>query len=73
MRTKITPVPRAYQRSTKLLALVLCGLGLAMVVLTLSRGGGPLSMGVVIGASFAVYGTLRLVISRRTSSPSPRA
>ena len=35
-------------------------LGVAMVVATLARGGGPLALGVVLGVLFAVLGAARL-------------
>jgi hypothetical protein len=53
----------AYRHSTRLFGAVTCALGLAMVVLTVARGGGPLSLGVVVGAGFAVIGAGRLYLA----------
>ncbi|MEA2421591.1 MAG: hypothetical protein QOF55_690 [Thermoleophilaceae bacterium] len=54
---------RAYLHSTRLLGGLICLLGVAMVVTTLARGGGPLTLGVVLGALFAVLGALRMHIA----------
>lgn len=51
---------RAYLSASRLLALLMVVLGLAMVVSTLASGGGPLAVGVVIGVTFAVLGGGRL-------------
>jgi hypothetical protein len=42
---------------------LLCVLGLAMIVSTLARGGGPLALGVVLGVLFAVLGAGRVVLA----------
>ncbi len=51
---------RAYLSASRLLALILVMVGLAMVASTLARGGGPLAVGVVVGVTFAVVGGARL-------------
>ena len=38
-------------------------LGLAVVVSTVARGGGPLSVGVVMGAVLTIFGAARLYLS----------
>jgi len=48
---------------------IICLLGIAMVVVTLARGGGPLALGVVIGVAFAILGALRVVIANRLTPP----
>ena len=53
----------AYRHSTRLFGAVTCALGVAMVVLTIARGGGPLSLGVLVGLSFAVIGAGRLYLA----------
>lgn len=53
----------AYTQSTRLFGLVMCVLGVAMVVLTLARGGGPLALGVVVGLAFAAVGAGRLYLA----------
>ena len=39
------------------------GLGLAMVVTTIARGGGALALGVVLGAAFMAIGAGRLYLA----------
>jgi multisubunit Na+/H+ antiporter MnhG subunit len=66
------PVQRAYWESTRAVGAILCVLGIVMVVVTLANGGGPLSLGVVLGAVFAVLGALRLVLAHRLPPPGGR-
>ena len=63
------PVQRAYRESTRAVGAIICVLGIAMVVVTLARGGGPLSLGVVVGVAFAILGALRVVIANRLTPP----
>jgi drug/metabolite transporter (DMT)-like permease len=56
-------VERAYQHSTRLLGSLIALLGVAMVVTTLARGGGPLALGVVLGVLFAVLGAARVYLA----------
>jgi hypothetical protein len=56
-------VERAYRHSTRMMAAAIALLGVAMVVSTLIRGGGPLALGVVLGALFAVLGCGRLYLA----------
>ena len=56
-------VQRAYRQSTRLLGVLICGIGLAMVVTTLVRGGGPLALGVVVGAAFVAIGAGRVYLA----------
>jgi hypothetical protein len=62
-------VQRAYRESTRAVGAIICLLGVAMVVITLARGGGPLALGVIVGVAFAVLGALRLVIANRLTPP----
>jgi hypothetical protein len=57
-------VQRAHLASTRVLSALLVGLGLAMVVLALAKGGGPLALGVVLGLMLAGIGALRLWFAR---------
>lgn len=50
----------AYLASSRALSAILCLVGVALVVSTLARGGGPLALGVVVGILFAVLGAARL-------------
>jgi hypothetical protein len=46
-----------------MMAAAIALLGVAMVVSTLIRGGGPLALGVVLGSLFAVLGCGRLYLA----------
>jgi hypothetical protein len=56
-------VERAYLHSTRLMGSLIALLGVAMVVTTLIRGGGPLALGVVLGVLFAVLGSARVYLA----------
>jgi hypothetical protein len=59
--------PRNLHRSsTRVLSALMLVLGLAMLVSTLSRGGGPASIGVVMGLLFTLAGGGRLYVSLRS-------
>jgi hypothetical protein len=65
-------VERAYLHSTRAVSVLLVLVGLAAIVLTLARGGGPLAVGVLLGAMLAAIGAGRLALSRRPTE-RPRA
>jgi hypothetical protein len=51
---------------TLVMSVLMIGLGLAMIAVTLSNGGGPVAFGVIIGLLFVAAGGGRLwVMSRR--------
>ena len=54
---------RAYRQSTRLFAAAILGLGLAMIVTTLARGGGALALGVVVGIAFVGLWAGRLYLA----------
>lgn len=56
---------RIYRGSVRALSLVFCALGLAILISTLARGGGVLSVGVVLGLIFVAVGAGRLWIASR--------
>jgi len=62
-------VARAYRLSTRALAALLVLLGLAMVVSTIARGGGPLSLGIVLGIPLVLLGVARLYLARADGAP----
>jgi hypothetical protein len=66
-------VERAYLQSTRALSATLLVLGIAMVVASLVRGGGPLALGVVLGVAFALLGAARLYLASRSGSPRGEA
>ena len=55
---------RALLASTRVLSTLIVILGLVMVVLSVAQGGGPLALGVVLGAMLAAIGALRLWFAR---------
>jgi hypothetical protein len=60
----IPSVQRAYLASTRLLGAALLLVGVAMVASTIAHGGGPLAVGVLLGAMLAVVGAARLWLAR---------
>jgi uncharacterized membrane protein YczE len=59
------PTPeRLYRGSVRALSVVFVALGLTILALTLANGGGPLSMGTLLGAIFVGVGVARLWLSR---------
>ena len=58
---------RIYHGSIRALSIVFIALGLAILAITLAAGGGPLSVGTLLGAIFVAIGAGRLWISTRTA------
>lgn len=56
---------RAYSISTRATSAALALIGLALVVSTLARGGGPLAVGVVFGVLIGALGAGRLFLATR--------
>ena len=54
-----------YQLAVRVFSVTIIGFGLAMVVVTLARGGGPGAVGLVFGLLFVAIGAGRLYISLR--------
>jgi len=52
-----------HQRSVRLLSFVLLALGLLILVSTFAHGGGPLSLGTLLGIAFLAVGGARLWLS----------
>jgi hypothetical protein len=57
---------RIYRGSVRFISLVFVALGLALLVSTLAAGGGPLSIGTLLGLAFLAVGAGRLWIASRT-------
>ena len=57
---------KAYLTSTRLLSATLVLVGLAMVVSSVARGGGPLALGVILGIGLTALGAGRLWLARET-------
>lgn len=58
---------RIYRGSIRTLSLVFIALGLVILIGTLANGGGPLSVGVLMGLAFAAVGAGRLWVASRMS------
>lgn len=54
-----------HNRVTALLSLTLVIIGIAIVVSTIARGGGPTAYGVIVGICFAGAGAARLWLAMR--------
>jgi hypothetical protein len=57
---------RIYRGSVRLFSLVFVLLGLGLLAITLAKGGGPFSVGTLLGLAFLAVGVGRLWISART-------
>jgi uncharacterized membrane protein YccC len=56
-------VLRAYRQSTRVFGTLVCLLGVAVIVSTIARGGGPFALGVVVGVGFVVFGAGRVYLA----------
>jgi hypothetical protein len=65
-------VERAYRHSTRVLGVAICLLGLAIAVTTVARGGGPFSVGVLVGVGFAGFGAARAYLATPPADTPPR-
>ncbi len=59
------PLGNVHKNVTQVLSTVMLLLGVAMLISTISRGGGPLSLGVILGVLFIAAGTGRVWIARK--------
>jgi len=67
LRRMPAPAPdEVYRGVTRLFAVTIAGFGAAIVIVTLARGGGPTSFGLLIGAIFLGLGLGRLYLSLRS-------
>ena len=57
---------RIYHGAVRGFSLVFIAIGLAVLIATLANGGGPASVGVLMGVAFLAIGVGRLWISTRT-------
>jgi hypothetical protein len=59
------PTPRELHRgATRLMSTLMVIIGVALVVSTLARGGGPLAIGVLLGVLFVAAGAGRFYLAR---------
>ena len=63
---------RAYRQSIRGLGGLLFLIGVAMIVSTIARGGGPLALGVVLGAMLALLGVGRVYLAGEARSAGRR-
>jgi hypothetical protein len=56
---------RIYHGSVRAFSFVMIGLGIAILVVTLTAGGGPVSVGFVMGIAFVAVGAGRLYAASR--------
>jgi hypothetical protein len=56
---------RAYHGAVRAFSLVFAMVGLALLVVTLVNGGGPASVGVLMGVAFVAVGVGRLWVDSR--------
>ena len=61
----MTSPERVYAGSVRALSVVMLGLGVAILVKTIAGGGGPLSVGILLGLAFVAVGAGRLWVARR--------
>lgn len=59
-----------YDRSVRMISLLYVVIGLVILGLTLSRGGGPTSVGMLLGLAFVAVGIGRFLIQRRIGKDS---
>lgn len=60
------PAPRnVHNATTRLLSAVMVVIGVVLLVRTLAAGGGPLSVGVVMGVLFVAAGAGRFALARK--------
>jgi hypothetical protein len=59
------PAPRdLHRKATKLMSSTMVVIGVLVLVLTIVNGGGPVSVGVILGVLFVLAGVLRLRVER---------
>jgi hypothetical protein len=54
-----------HRQATRVLSATMIVVGMAMVVSTVARGGGPLALGVLLGLLFVLAGGARLYLQAR--------
>ena len=60
------PAPdEVYRGVTRIFSVIISGFGAAILVVTLARGGGVTSFGILIGVAFLALGLGRLYLSLR--------
>ena len=66
MRPRRAPsVDEGYQLAVRIFSVTIIGFGVAMLAVTIARGGGALSNGIIFGLLFVALGSGRLYLSLR--------
>jgi hypothetical protein len=66
LRIGCVPAPdEVYRGVTRIFSVLILGFGLAIIVVTVVEGGGPLSTGLLIGVLFSALGAGRLYLALR--------
>jgi hypothetical protein len=55
-----------HRSSTRVFSVIMIVIGLALIVRTLTLGGGPTATGILLGAAFLAAGAARLYIQSRS-------
>ena len=63
--TRRPSADEGYQLAVRIFSVTIIGFGVAILVVTLARGGGPLAVGVLFGLLFIALGAGRLYLSIR--------
>lgn len=61
----MTSPERVYAGSVRTFSVVMLGLGAAILIKTIAAGGGPLSVGILLGIAFMAVGAGRLWLASR--------
>ena len=61
----------AYDRSIRAFALIYTVIGVVVLTMTILKGGGPLSIGFLIGLAFIGVGVGRYVVQRKVTRDEP--
>jgi len=59
----VDPAQRIYRGAVRTLSFAFVAVGLALLAGTVARGGGPISLGIVLGLGFVGVGVARLWLS----------
>jgi len=59
------PPGEGYQLAVRIFSVIIVGFGLAIMIVTLARGGGALAIGILFGLIFVALGSARLYLSLR--------
>jgi len=62
----VSPSRRIYRSSVRALSAAFLGLGVILLITTFANGGGPLSVGTLLGLAFLAVGAGRLWVASRT-------